>query len=119
MVLVDTSVWVTHLRRGSRQLEELLMNGEVMCHTFIVGELACGNLQNRKEIITLLQSLPMAPTIDSDEFLFFVEENCLAGRGIGFVDIHLLASTQLADVPLWTTDKKLRSAAEDLKVVPR
>ena len=67
----------------------------------------------------MLQSLPTAPTIDSDESLFFVEENRLTGRGIGFVDIHLLASAQLADVKLWTADKKLRLAAEDLKVAYR
>ena len=75
MVIVDTSIWVTHLRQGSRQLEKLLMDAEVMCHPFIIGELACGNLKNRNEIISLLQSLPMAPTIDFDEFLFFIRRN--------------------------------------------
>ncbi len=116
MILVDTSVWITHLRQGSRKLEKLLMDAEVMCHPFIIGELACGNLKNRNEIISLLKSLPMAPTIEFDEFLFFVDRNQLMGKGVGFVDIHLLASAQLTGVPLWTADKKLKSAAGQLEL---
>ena len=114
MVLVDTSIWVTHLRQGSRKLEKLLMDAEVMCHPFIIGELACGNLKNRNEIISLLQSLPMAPTIEFDEFLFFIDRNHLMGKGVGFVDVHLLASAQLTGIPLWTADKKLKSVADQL-----
>ena len=114
MVIVDTSIWVTHLRQGSRQLEKLLMDAEVMCHPFIIGELACGNLKNRNEIISLLQSLPMAPTIDFDEFLFFIDRNHLMGKGVGFVDVHLLASAQLAGIRLWTADKKLKYLANQL-----
>ena len=116
MVLVDTSIWVTHLHHGSRQLEKLLMGAEVMCHPFIIGELACGNLKNRNEIISLLQSLPMAPTIEFDEFLFFINRNHLIGKGIGFVDVHLLASAQLTGVPFWTADKRLKSAADQLEL---
>ena len=116
MVLVDTSIWVTHLRHGSRQLEKLLMGAEVMCHPFIIGELACGNLKNRNEIISLLQSLPMAPTIEFDEFLFFIDRNHLIGKGIGFVDVHLLASAQLTGLPFWTADKRLKSAADQLEL---
>ena len=119
MVLVDTSIWVTHLRQGSRQLETLLMDAEVMCHPFIIGEIACGNLENRQEIISLLHSLPMAPTIEFDEFLFFIDQNHLMGKGVGFVDVHLLASAQFAGVPLWTTDKSLKSAADQLKLTFR
>jgi len=114
MVLVDTSVWVTHLRHGSRQLEKLLMDAEVMCHPFIIGELACGNLKNRNEIISLLQSLPMTATIEFDEFLFFIDKNHLMGKGVGFVDVNLLASTQLTGVLLWTADKRLKTAADQL-----
>lgn len=114
MVITDTSIWVTHLRQGSRQLEKLLIDAEVMCHPFIIGELACGNLNNRNEIISLLQSLPMAPTIEFDEFIFFIERNRLMGIGIGFVDVHLLASAQLIGIPLWTADKRLKSAATKL-----
>ena len=116
MVIVDTSIWVTHLRQGSRQLEKLLMNAEVMCHPFIIGELACGHLNNRNEIISLLQSLPMAPTIEFDEFLYFIDRNHLMGKGVGFVDVHLLASAQLIGVPLWTADKRLKSAADLLEL---
>jgi predicted nucleic acid-binding protein len=116
MVLVDTSIWITHLRQGSRQLEKLLMDAEVMCHPFIIGELACGNLRNRNEIISLLQSLPMASTIEFDEFLFFIDRNQLMGKGIGFVDVHLLASAQLTGIQLWTADKRLKSAADPLEM---
>ncbi len=114
MVLVDTSIWVTHLRQGSRQLEKLLMDAEVMCHPFIIDELACGNLKNRNEIISLLLSLPMAHTIEFDEFLFFIDRNHLMGKSVGFVDVHLLASAQLTGIPLWTVDKRLKSAADQL-----
>ncbi len=119
MVLVDTSIWVDHLRQGSRKLEKLLVDAEVMCHPFIIGELACGNLKNRREIISLLQSLPMAPTIEFDEFLFFIDRNHLMGKGVGFIDVHLLASAQLAGVPLWTADKKLKSSADQLELTLR
>ncbi len=116
MVLVDTSIWITHLHKGNRQLEKLLMAAEVICHPFIIGELACGNLKNRNEIISLLQSLPMAPTIELDEFLFMIDRNHLMGKGVGFVDVHLLASAQLAGVPLWTADKRLKPAADQLEL---
>ncbi len=116
MVLVDTSIGVAHLRRGSRQLEKLLMDADDMCHSFIIGELACGNLKNRNEIISLLQSLPMASTIEFEEFLFYVDKNQLMGKGIGFVDVHLLASAQLTGVPLWTADKRLKIAADRLEL---
>jgi len=116
MVLVDTSIWVAHLRQGSRRLEELLMDAEVMCHPFIIGELACGNLKNRDEIISLLHSLPMAPTTEFDELLIFIDRHHLMGKGVGFVDVHLLASARLAGVPLWTADKKLKSSADLLEL---
>ena len=114
MVLVDTSVWVNHFRRGEHHLAKLLINAEVACHSFIIGELACGNITNRAEILNLLRSLPLAPAINLDEYLYFVERNQLYGIGIGFVDVHLLASAKLAGVPLWTTDKKLQQAASTL-----
>ncbi|MEN8257678.1 MAG: PIN domain-containing protein [Thermodesulfobacteriota bacterium] len=114
MILVDTSVWVNHLRNGDRHLEKLLFDGDVVCNNFIIGELACGGLKNRQEIISLLQALPQTPEAGFQEFLYFIEQNKLFGKGIGFVDIHLLASAQLAQVPLWTTDKKLKTAASEL-----
>jgi len=107
MVLVDTSVWVSHLREGNVGLEKLLSNGEVVCHPFIVGELACGNLKNRYEILTDLQSLPMTILAEDEEVLKFIENNRLMGKGLGYIDIHLIASAVLTDVPLWTLDKTL------------
>ena len=116
MVLVDTSVWVTHFREGHRDLEKLLLDGDVASHPFIVGELACGNLKARNEIISLLRSLHMAPVLDSYEFLLFIERHKLMGLGIGFVDVHLLASARMADLSLWTSDRRLRSAAAKLQI---
>ena len=90
------------------------MDAEVMCHPFIIGELACGNLTNRNEILSLLKSLPPASMIEFDEYIFFIERNQLMGIGIGFVDVHLLASAKLTEIPLWTADNRLKSAATKL-----
>ena len=116
MVLVDTSIWVNHLRKGDRRLESLLLGNEVACHPFIIGELACGNIRNRSEILSLLKTLPSTSTVDMTEYLFFVEQNHLFAAGIGFVDVHLLASAKLSGTALWTADKKLKEAALHLKV---
>ncbi|MDO8730450.1 MAG: PIN domain-containing protein [Candidatus Omnitrophota bacterium] len=116
MVLVDTSIWVSHFREGNSRLEALLQNAQVMRHDFIAGELACGNLKNRKEILSLLQALPCAPTVEPIELLHFIERQSLMGTGIGFVDAHLLASAQLAHLSLWTADAPLRRAAEKLRL---
>jgi predicted nucleic acid-binding protein len=114
MVLVDTSVWVDHLRKVSSMLSDMLEGEEVAIHPFVIGELACGNLNNRKEILALLQALPMVPRAEDDEILFFIEKYSLAGRGLGLIDIHLLASSKMSKHQLWTKDKRLKSAAEDL-----
>ena len=116
MILVDTSVWVSHFRHRDLHLEMLLNDAQVMSHAFIVGELACGNLKNRKEILPLLRALPSAPAVDQDELLFFIEQNLLMGLGIGMVDAHLLASAKLLGVPLWTSDRPLKRAAARLKL---
>ena len=116
MVLVDTSIWVAHLRQGNLQLEQLLMDAEVICHLFIIGELACGSIKNRKEILSLLMSLPSAPVLEFDELMYFIDENQMMGSGIGFVDVHLLASAQLSGTFLWTADKELNSAAIKLSL---
>jgi predicted nucleic acid-binding protein len=116
MILVDTSVWITHFRDGDKLLEWFLTEGKVMCHEHIIGELACGNLHNRKQILSLLQALPMVPVIEFDEYLFFIEQHQLNGKGIGFVDIHLLASAKLAGVRVWTADKRLHAAATELQI---
>jgi hypothetical protein len=111
MVLVDTSVWVAHLRRGDIGLEALLNEGHVVCHPFIVGELTCGNLKNRSEILSLLQALPMATPAEHEEVMQFIENYSLMGKGLGYLDMHLLASAILSRVPLWTLDKKLKQVS--------
>ena len=111
MVLVDTSVWVSHLREGNTNLADLLQNGEVVSHPFVVGELACGNLKNRALILSLLKSLPMSIEAEHEEVLAFVEGNRLMGKGLGYVDAHLLTSAVLSEVPLWTLDKRLEQVA--------
>ncbi len=107
MVLVDTSVWVAHLRTGKIGLETLLNDGHVVCHPFVVGELACGNLINRSEILSLLQALPMAAHVEHEEVMQFIENHKLMGKGLGYMDMHLLTSAVLDDVPVWTMDRKL------------
>lgn len=116
MVLVDTSVWISHLREGDIQLSNLLNEGIVVCHPFIIGELACGNLRNRYEIILLLKSLPLSEIVEQDEIIEFIENYELMGEGIGFIDVHLLASAMLTNIPLWTFDKRLKSLASKLEI---
>ncbi len=116
MVLVDTSVWVSHLREMHANLANLLNDGEVACHPFIVGELACGNLKNRTIILSLLEALPMVAAAEHEEVLTFIESHSLMGKGLGYVDVHLLASAALSRLPIWTLDKKLEQVADMLRV---
>ncbi|NNK94325.1 MAG: type II toxin-antitoxin system VapC family toxin [Desulfobacterales bacterium] len=116
MILVDTSVWIDHFRKSDQHLQFLLIDGEVACHTLIIGELVCGNLRNRKEIISLLQPLPMVQEINFKEYLYFVEKHNLFGKGIGYIDIHLLASAKLSQSKLWTLAKRLKSIALELGI---
>jgi predicted nucleic acid-binding protein len=113
-MLVDTSVWIDHLRWGDAGLIALLTRAEVECHPFIIGELACGRLTRRAEILALLNTLPQTPLGEHAEVLTFVEANKLAGAGIGWVDAHLLASAALAETPLWTRDRALAAVARRL-----
>lgn len=116
MVLVDTSVWVEHLRYGLPELAKLLDAGLVVCHPFVLGELACGNLKNRREILDLLQTLCTCPVATREEVLSFIEANHLMGRGLGYIDMHLLASAKLGSLPMWTLDQRLNMAALGLNV---
>lgn len=117
MILVDTSVWVDHLRSGEPTLAGALEGGRVLMHPFVLGELACGNLKNRDEVLALLGDLPAAPTATDSEVLGLIERRALMGRGIGYVDVHLLASTALSDTGrLWTRDRRLAVAATDLEL---
>jgi predicted nucleic acid-binding protein len=114
MVLVDTSVWVTHFRATHIDLAKLLNNGEVACHPFIIGELACGNLKNRTTILSLLQNLPIVSIVEHEEVLAFIEGHKLMGKGLGYIDVHLLASAVLSGLSIWTLDKRLEQIADML-----
>ena len=117
MILVDTSVWVDHLRDGTPALAAALEQGRVLMHPFVLGEMACGNLKNRGEVLQLLGELPAAPMATDPEALDFIERRALMGRGIGYVDVHLLASVALAGTAqLWTQDKRLAAVAADLEL---
>ena len=117
MILVDTSVWVDHLRAGAPALAVALEQGAVLTHPFVVGELACGNLKNRSEVLQLLGDLPGALMATDAEALDFIERRALMGRGIGYIDVHLLASVVLAgSARLWTRDQRLAAVADDLKL---
>ncbi len=115
MILVDTSVWAQHIGRDVAALSALLEAGEVLIHPFVIGELALGNLRRRDAVLSDFRLLPQALVAAHDEVLEFVERNRLFGRGIGYVDAHLLAAARLSgDTPLWTFDKKLAAAALQL-----
>ena len=116
MVLADTSVWVHHLRQKNSLFEELLSETRVAIHPFVIGELACGHLKNRREILALLHALPEAPVATPVEFLHYVNRHSLAGLGIGFVDIHILSSAELMGAPIWTLDKPLIRVAQKLDI---
>jgi predicted nucleic acid-binding protein len=116
MTLVDTSVWVNHLRHDNRALVDLLRDDQVACHSFVVGELACGHLRNQREILSLLAALPQADALEHDEALAFLATHGLPGTGLGWIDVHLLASAMLAGTTLWTLDGSLRRAAQKLHV---
>ena len=114
MILVDTSVWVDHFRRSDVRLVELLNANAVVIHPFVIGEIACGSLADRSLTLDLLQSLPSAVVAESDEILGYIESQNLHGKGIGYVDVHLLASTALARIKLWTRDRRLDAVAQEL-----
>lgn len=114
MILVDTSVWVSHFRKTSSQLRSLLTEGKVLSHEFVMGELACGSFNNRREILALLKTLPKAVAAEHEEILQFIDNHKIMNLGIGLIDVHLLASSKLTKAPLWTLDKKLQKVAEKL-----
>jgi predicted nucleic acid-binding protein len=115
VILVDTSVWIEHFRSPCRKLSKLLDDGQVLIHPFVLGEIACGNLKNRQEILALMAVLPSVPRADDGEILFFIEQRALMGQGIGLIDMHLLASSLMTPSLLWTFDKRLKTIAEDLR----
>jgi predicted nucleic acid-binding protein len=120
MILVDTSVWVDHLRRGEAALVALLDRGEVLAHSFVIGELALGVLRQRDAVIGALHGLPMATAAGDDEVLQFIDDESLAGLGVGYIDVHLLASTRLTQgASFWTRDRRLAADADRLGVSAR
>lgn len=117
MVLVDTSVWVDHLRNSDTDLVTILQAGRVCCHPMILGELACGNLHNRKQVLGLLCDLSTCVEASHDEVMHMIDQHKLMAKGIGFVDAHLLASCMLkSGSQLWTRDKRLASVAGQLGI---
>ena len=116
MVLVDTSVWIDHFYKKNDHLVNLLNEGKVYTHEYIIGEIACGNISNRDEIIQLLRSLSFTLSISQEEILDFISNSHLYGKGLGFIDIHLLASSLISNAKLWTKDKKLNHVAKELNI---
>ncbi len=117
MILADTSIWVDHLRSGDALLEELLNTAEVLCHPFVIGEIAMGNLRRREFILEDMRNLPRATVAGDEEVLAFIERRRLFGLGLGYVDAHLLAAVQLTlGAKLWTRDRRLDSAARGLRL---
>jgi predicted nucleic acid-binding protein len=115
VILADTSVWVDHLRRGDKTLAALLDAGTVLVHPFVIGELALGNLRQREIVLNALADLPHASVATDAEVLHFIERHALSGRGIGYIDAHLLAAAKLtAGAELWTNDKRLHAVAVQL-----
>jgi len=117
-ILVDASVWVDHFRQRNVLLSEQLEADQVWTHPFVIGELACGSLSPRNEIVRLLSVLDAAPLIDHDEALAFLDRRQLSGRGLGWIGVHLLASANLLQLPLWSRDKRLAAAARELGLAP-
>jgi len=115
-VFVDTSVWVDHLRRGEPLLQDFLSAGQVATHPFVIGELACGNLSNRDEILTLLSELPRVTIATHEEVLHLIDRHRLNGKGLGWIDLNLLASALISRIPLWTKDRRLASVARTLGI---
>lgn len=114
MILVDTSIWIDHLRSTYSLLTSRLLENRVFTHNLVIGELACGNVQNRGAFLTLMHALPRLNPATDAEVLFFIDQHHLMGRGIGYIDAHLLASTALHAAKLWTRDKRLQTIAETM-----
>jgi predicted nucleic acid-binding protein len=115
VILLDTSVWIDHLRQGDAQTTAILQSGQALTHPFVIGELACGNLKSRATLLGLLANLPQARVAQEHEVLYFIDRHKLMGKGIGYIDAHLLAATAItASARLWTRDKRLADLAQRL-----
>jgi predicted nucleic acid-binding protein len=117
MIIVDTSIWIDHIRRQDPVLVSLLDDGKVLVHPFVIGELACGSLPERETFLRLLNDMPSANVAMHDEVMHFIEQGKLYSRGIGYMDMSLLASTRLtAGAKIWTRDKRLKQIASELEL---
>jgi predicted nucleic acid-binding protein len=116
MILVDTSIWIDHLRSSSVELSGLLNKSQVLVHPFVIGEVALGHLKRRQQVLDALSGLPQAEIATDPEVRLFIELADLTGKGIGYLDVHLLASAKLSGALLWTRDKRLAAAAEKLEL---
>lgn len=117
MILLDTSVWIDHLRHSDAHAVTILQSGLALTHPFVIGELACGNLKSRANLLGLLATLPKAHVAQEEEVLYFIERHKLMGRGVGYIDVHLLAATALTKgTQLWTRDKRLDALAHELEL---
>lgn len=116
MILIDTSVWIGHFRKHNEKLADLLLNDQVQVHHFVIGELACGDLKQREEILDYLHNLPQATQASPAEIFHFIHMHQLYSKGLGFIDVHLLAATFLSKTKIWTLDLKLENQAKKLGV---
>ena len=116
MILVDTSVWIDHFHHSDEDLKELLLSNQVFIHPFILGKLSCGNISNRNEVLSLLGTLRSNDPVLDEEVFILIEDRKLFGKGLGFIDVHLLASALIHHVPIWTRDKSLLKVATELNI---
>jgi predicted nucleic acid-binding protein len=114
MVLADTSIWIDHIRKPNKRLISMLEAELVCMHPWVIGELACGNLADRAHVLYLLRLLPRTPVATDEEVLFFIDKHGVSGKGIGYVDMHLLAAAALGNLQVWTRDRRLQEVARML-----
>ena len=116
MILLDTSIWADHFRKSDPYIQQLLNGTQIAMHPMVAGELACGHLKNRRQSLILWQVMPQAKQATHQEVMQLIESNQLMGRGVGFIDFHLIASCMLSNLKLWTKDKRLQTIAKELGI---
>jgi predicted nucleic acid-binding protein len=117
MILVDTSIWIDHLDKANPIMQELLKEQRILMHPFVLGEIAMGSLRKREFVLSVLSAFESAPLAREDEVLSFVRAYRLFGKGIGYIDAHILTSAKLAPgTQLWTRDKRLQALAAALSI---
>lgn len=119
MILVDSSVWIDHIHKPDAMLSSLLEDNHVSSHPFVIGELALGRIATRDKILALIKKLSQSPLAEDSEVLQLIESHKLYGKGLSYIDVHLLASALISSAALWTRDKALLAAAEKLGIAPQ